>query len=1054
MGLISILNEKKQSLWLDNIVRDMFSNGYLVHMKEKYGISGLTSNPTIFANSLKTSYLYDNDATMLLRKGFSAEEIIQSLMIEDIQMACDFFRNTWEESNGKDGYVSMEVSPLISFDSEAIKREARLLNEKIGRKNLLIKIPATDSGISAGETLLTEGININFTLIFSAQVYEKVAMAFINAIQKRKENKIESYPFSVASFFVSRIDAVVDSMLDSMLLQEKDSDKKTLIESLKGKAAVANSLLAYEKYMDFFLSEKYLKSEGSHIPLQKLLWASTGVKKTEYKKSMYISLLALPGTINTALQDAIIDFDDSGRFEEENIYERIAKAKEIIKTLGELGIDFQSLLKDLMKDGIEKFIYSYNSLIELANEKKYALKEGKAIKGETMETSILKVKNFARRLKEKDPSLWKSDKENSNQIKNSLGWVDIPYKMLHKVDEIKKFTESVKKEGFSDVVLLGMGGSSLAPQVYRSIFQKSGYPKLYVLDTTNPSAILTTLEKIDLKKTLFIFSSKSGGTIEPNSQFAYFFDKLKKAKIPEPGSRFIAITDKGTGLEKLAQSKKFRKVFINPSDIGGRFSALSYFGLVPASLCGADISKLLEKACQTADASLKDDSDSNLGLSLGSFMGENFLKGRDKLTLIISKKLKTFGLWIEQLVAESTGKDGKGIIPICEDSIMDASFYQDDRAFVTVEFENFSTEDYENSMEELKKAGYPVMRFFIKDPYELASQFYIWETATAAAGSIMQINPFNQPDVQLSKSLTIDTIKNFVRTRKLENEKPIFDSPNVSLYISPALKNSVNNKIKNYEDIFWEIFSALREKEYFATLAYLEQSPLSDNLLSNLIYEIKKATASACFYSYGPRYLHSTGQLFKGGKDNGVFLILTYKPKKDINIPGEKYTFWQLHMAQAIGDFQALKEKGRRVIRIHLKKDLEKALKKLTERISRLNNEAVVKSEDEMVKLVLKKKPAYKNNENKTHDYVVIDYPKNLETITSNNYTVRIGASNCLNVEISIDDQPWQNCRHSVGYWWYDWHNIQPGNHQITARMNLGNGNYLISKRRRCKVTY
>ncbi|MEW5951380.1 MAG: bifunctional transaldolase/phosoglucose isomerase [Elusimicrobia bacterium] len=1052
MGITSLLKEKKQSLWLDNLSREMFANGFLISMKDKYLVSGLTSNPSIFEKALsKNGGAYDFQISVLSGKNISCEEILSDLMIQDIQMACDFFKPVWEESFGEDGFVSLEVSPLFSFDMESILKEAQMLYEKAGRENLLIKIPATESGLKAGKILLTKGIGVNFTLIFSPSVYQKVINTYDEALKETLTDQVKKKPFSVASFFVSRIDSAVDSALDEKAAASKDPAEINMILSLKGKAAVSWSILAYEKYLNFFLNGSRL-NQG----IQKLLWASTGAKNPSIPKSYYISQLALPATINTAPEDAIEDFDGSGYFNDEDIYSRIAQAKKTVSDLSFLGIDLEKISEDLTKQGVEKFIASHNALLKMVENKKNesAIKERNIVKGEKMNISKLSSLNFADRLKEKDPSLWKEDPESKIQIKNSLGWVDVPYKMKNKTEEIKKFAESVKKSGFEDAVLLGMGGSSLAPEVYRTLFQKTGWPKLHVLDTTNPCAVYTVRSKVNLKKTIFIFASKSGSTVEPNSQFAYFYSELKKSGVKNPGINFIAITDKGTSLEKLAVSKKFAKIFINPSDIGGRFSALSYFGLVPAALCGADVSKLVEKACAAADESLSS-SFSNPAMALGSFMGENCLKGRDKLTLILSKKLKTLGLWIEQLVAESTGKEGTGIIPVCEDYPAQPSLYQNDRAFVTLEFENFSAQDYENSLNKLSQAGFPVLRLFLKDPYDLAAQFYYWEAATAAAGAILKINPFDQPDVQLSKTLTNKTLERFVKTGKLETEKPVFDSQRAAVYISDALKNSVKGKIKNYEDIFWEIFSALKENEYFAALAYLEPSPLNEKLLSSLITEIRKATASASFYSYGPRYLHSTGQLFKGGKDNGVFLILTYKSKKDIKIEGEKYTFWQLHMAQALGDFQALKEKNRRVIRIHIKKDLEKTLKKLAERICALNSEKAPETEEEMVKLALKKKPALKKAENNNNqDYVVIDYPKNLETISSNNYTVRIGASNCLNVEISIDDQPWQNCRHSVGYWWYDWHNITPGNHQLTARINLGDGNYLISKRRRCKVSY
>lgn len=653
------------------------------------------------------------------------------------------------------------------------------------------------------------------------------------------------------------------------------------------------------------------------------------------------------------------------------------------------------------------------------------------------EISIATKENFVKRLWEKDATLWKTEEKHIEIIKNSLGWLDIPYKMLTKIQEINSFVEEIKDEGFKYAVLLGMGGSSLAPAVYQSLFQKKNYPRLFVLDTTHPETILRVRKAIDIKKTLFIFSSKSGGTIEPNTQFKYFWAELKKSKIKNPGNNFIAITDKNTSLEKLAITNNFRKIFINPSDIGGRFSALSYFGLVPAALCGSDIKTILEKSIKTADLCQLQQVSENPGFILGAFMANAYFQGKDKLTLILPKQLKMLGLWIEQLIAESTGKEGKGIIPISE--TQELSNYSEDRAFV-----------YFNPKSEIPD-NFPYYISNLKDNYDIGCEFFKWEIATATAGYFLKINPFDQPNVQESKTLTVEILKNIETGKKIE-DKPDYIFDEVLYYLWQ--NDEIFNTEKDPKNIFENILTKAKKGDYIGILAYLDENSENDNSLKTLVKNITEVTGLACFYSYGPRYLHSTGQLFKGGKENGLFIILTSKPKKDIKLEGEKYTFGDLNIAQAIGDFKAIKGKGRKVIRIHMKKGkTEKFLKTLSNKLAGKKGISSPLTEEKMVKLA-EKKTTKTNRKAATNsnDYIVIDYPKNLETITSRHYTIRIGASNCQSVDVSIDDQPWTPCRFSVGYWWYDWNDIQPGTHQIVARLNKPNGEFLISKRRRCKV--
>lgn len=667
--------------------------------------------------------------------------------------------------------------------------------------------------------------------------------------------------------------------------------------------------------------------------------------------------------------------------------------------------------------------------------------------------------DFAARLQRKDAALWKTDPAHTAIINNSLGWVDVPYKMNGRLDEIEKFAASVFDAKFTAVVLLGMGGSSLAPEVIRSVFQDPARPRLHVMDTTDPGWLLNTCEKLDLKRTLFIFASKSGGTIEPSSQFKYFWQALKKAGVKRPGDNFAAITDPGTGLEKLATEKKFRKIFLNFPDIGGRFSALSYFGLVPAALCGADVKKLLKSALKMADKCKDPDVMKNPGALLGALIGAMTIAGRDKLTLIMPKKLETLSLWIEQLVAESTGKEGKGVLPVGLEDLSAPDKYQPDRFFTLTRMTTSPEPASEDKAAALKKAGHPVYTMTIADPYDLGGEFYRWEAATAAAGAMLAIDPFDQPNVKEAKDLTLKVLETFKSTGKMPEGTPDFSTDRLDVYSSKAVK-AAQGPVRDYDDILRRIVSGLNRNEYIALLAYLPNAPKVASDLKGIRELLKAATKSATTLSYGPRYLHSSGQFHKGGPDNGLFVILTNEAAKDIIIIGENYTFWQLEMAQALGDFEALDTKNRRVLRIHLKHPLDKSLRYLRDRISkpgRPREEVKVThpqgEESEMLKLAKKTTKTVKTTTpTNTDEFVLLDHPKNLENITSREYTIRISATDCNGVDISIDDQPWQPCRNSVGYWWYDWFDFTTGTHQIVARLNKNNGEYLLSKRRRCKV--
>lgn len=536
--------------------------------------------------------------------------------------------------------------------------------------------------------------------------------------------------------------------------------------------------------------------------------------------------------------------------------------------------------------------------------------EGK-IKLETLE--------FNTKFWAKDPTLWKQDKEHKEFIVQFLGWQKVYDWTLERVEDIISFAQETKA-AFKHCVVMGMGGSSLAPEVLRTTFGKQeGWPELIVLDTTNPDWVGATRGRINPAETLFIFASKSGGTVEPSSQFAYFYEEVKKSGIQNPGSNFIAITDPGTGLEKLAKDKNFRKIFLNPADIGGRFSALSMFGMVPAAIMGIDIKKLLEVAKEEAasfgpDAPFKD----NAALELGAFMGACVVnQTRDKLTLLTPSDFATFGLWAEQLVAESTGKEGKGIVPVAGESLISNFTYRDDRFFVHLSTGSDDDKKVTAYANELAEEEMPVLTIYMQDKYQLGAMFLLWEIATAAAGAILAIDPFDQPNVQAAKTMTKEILAKLAKG-------------NVPAEVSAPLLAEKDLEIE-LDTLGQDIYSLLESNDYLAILPYVYPSPETEKALLALRDKIMTKTKRAVLFGYGPRYLHSTGQLHKGDGNNGVFLILSADPKDDIKIPGQTYTFGQLCNAQALGDFQALQEKDRRVIKLHLTQPVAEQIKKITE---------------------------------------------------------------------------------------------------------------------------
>jgi len=931
-----------QSVWYDQMHRSLVTEGHLKRMIEQDDLRGLTSNPTIFQKAIGESGEYDDALEALAAQGKNREEIYTALVLDDISRAADTFWPAHEKTKGKDGFVSLEVNPNLAHDTPGTIQQAQELFLALGRKNVMIKVPATPEGIPAIEELTAAGLNINITLIFSRDVYTQVMDAYIRGLERRVEKNLPIDGISsVASFFVSRIDTKADKELEQRLAKSADPQEKEALTSLLGRVAIANAKLAYQLFKNVFSTPRFerLRARGGRV--QRPLWASTGTKNPKYSDVMYIESLIGPDTVNTIPPATFDAFRDHGKVAL-TLEQELDQAARTLERLESFGISLQKITTELTKEGVKSFADSFDALMDtiearrtvvarqMSGRQGAALGPYKPVVEETLQR--LDREKVVERIWKKDAALWKSDESHRKVIANALGWLTVVDSMQKDAAELKAFADEVRRE-FDYAVILGMGGSSLCSEVLRGAFGRSvGYPELLVLDTTVPAAVRSLERRIDPKRTLFIVASKSGTTTEPLMFQRFFFSKVKEVRGERAGENFIAITDPGTQLQKDAERDKFRRVFVNPPDIGGRYSALSYFGLVPAALMGVDVAALLERADEAVQScSTAIDTHDNPGATLGAMMGALALKGRDKLTILAAPPLADLGLWIEQLIAESTGKEGKGILPIAGEPVGAVAQYGDDRLFVWIRTRDQDDANLRTRLRELQAAGHPVIELVLRDTLDLADEFFTWEFATAVAGYVLGINPFDQPNVQESKDNTRRLLEEYKANKKLPEQNLLADQDGIRIYAGANYARISPGGGRAVTELIGSLLSQLRPRDYVAFTQYIEPTPEHDSLIHRMRAAVMQSHRVATTSGYGPRFLHSTGQLHKGGPANGVFIQITADDREDIPIPGEPFTFGTLARAQALGDFQSLEARNRRAIRVHLSRDVRRGLERLRE---------------------------------------------------------------------------------------------------------------------------
>jgi transaldolase / glucose-6-phosphate isomerase len=879
------ITELGTSIWLDQIRLNLIESGELERLMKYECLRGVTSNPTIFEKAILGSDDYDELIEEDAKNGLDARAIYEHLAIKTVQDACDVLRPVWEEAQGADGFVSLEVDPDVAFDTEKTIALARHYWKAVDRPNVMIKIPGTEEGVPAIEQATYEGINVNVTLLFAVAAHERVANAYIRGLERRLDEGKDMGPQSVASFFVSRVDTEVDKRLEAMGNKE-----------LQGTAAIANARAAYQLFKQIFSGERWQRLVDAGARVQRPLWASTGVKNPAYPETKYVDSLVGAHTVNTM---PLATLNAAGEQSEVTGVTVDQDPTAELEALRAAGIDIDDVTNKLLHDGVALFIAPFEKLlagIESAREG-IVLSRPKSVESSIPADLEAKVaarveqaqrEDVVRRIWHHDQTLWGGP---GPEIGNRLGWLTISQRMLDQCGSLTEFVDQVRADGLESVILCGMGGSSLAPEVMRQSFERGpGGLELHVLDSTDPGAIKDVENQVDLERTLFLISSKSGGTIETLSQYRYFRSKV------DQGSNFVAITDPGSSLEELAKKDEFRHVFLNDPNIGGRYSALSYFGLVPAALMGIDIRALLDHA-RTAEENCNqfDSTASNRGLWIGLAFGEAALSGRDKLTYVVDEPIASYGLWAEQLFAESTGKQGKGILPVAGEPVGAPDSYGDDRLFF-----HLRAPDAPDQLEDVRKAGHPVITAAIDGPEDLGRLFFYAEFAVAVAGWVLGINAFDQPNVQEAKDATKKVLDEGV-------EEP--DSGKVDL-------------------------SGVEPPHYVAIQGFVTPSPEFDEAIAELRQVIRDKTRATTTFGYGPRYLHSTGQFHKGGPKTGVFIQLVHDGDEDIEIPGAGYSFRTLKNAQAIGDYRTLQAHGLPVTHIRLEgSDPAKAVRDLIKEI-------------------------------------------------------------------------------------------------------------------------
>lgn len=910
---LTALSDLGQSIWLDFVSRDLVAGGGLARMIEEDALKGVTSNPAIFQKSIGAGTDYDEAvAALLAERDRPAGGLYEALAVEDIRAAADVLAPVHEATGGVDGYVSLEVSPHLAHDTEATLAEARRLWRAVDRSNLMVKVPATPEGVPAVEALIAEGVHVNVTLLFSHDAHRAVAEAYTRGLERLAEAGGDvSRVASVASFFVSRIDAAVDAELDD--------------DDLKARTAIANAKVAHANAGEVFSGPRWEALAARGARPQRLLWASTGTKDPALPDTLYVEALIGAGTVNTVPPATLDAFRDHGTARA-TLGEGLEEARAQLAALAGAGVDLDAVTDRLLDEGVDVFVEAFDGLLATVAEKRLAHLGGG---GQAIHLPPALAEHHhaalgdwtrsgnVRRLWARDASLWTGADE-----AHWLGWLDVE----RDGPALLPALAAVRGTGVDTVLLIGMGGSSLGPEVLARTFgDVPGHPRLVVIDSTDPAQIRAAEARADPARTLHVVSSKSGGTLEPNILMDHFLARARAALGDDAPRRFVAVTDPGSSLEARAREAGFGHVFHGRPDIGGRYSVLSNFGLVPAAAAGIDVAALVASAARMArSCAASVPPAANPGVSLGLALGLAAEAGRDKLTILAGPGMEPFGAWLEQLVAESTGKGGRAIVPVDGEPPAGPAAYGEDRVFAYLAFADRPGD--EGPLAALEAAGHPVIRVTLEGPADLGGEFLRWEIATAVAGAVMGLDPFDQPDVEAAKLAAKALTDAYERDGTLEDDATLLEERGVRVMGAADAPRPAS-----LEAALRDHLARIGPGDYAAILAYVERAGPHEARLTEMRRMMRDARGCATCAGFGPRFLHSTGQAHKGGPDTAVVLQITADVAGDIPVPGRRFGFGVVEAAQARGDLQVLRERGRRTLHLRLGPDVARGLDAVTD---------------------------------------------------------------------------------------------------------------------------